>query len=172
MSLVGIFPKDMVGPRYEQNDLVALFPVGSSSKDNQGATWTYVSFSAAVAQYDTVWFDENFAALTVLNATTPASQRPAGIGLAQVAAPTGVSYGWVWGGGNGCGGIGTGLKANVLVSCIKDTPLYATSTAGKLDDSSTAHYQILGLTTTATEPGTGTAAIEVFAALPLALSGV
>lgn len=170
MALSGIYPL-LTSVRFEQNDLSAIFRLGSSCPDNQGGQWTYCSFAAGGSIYDAYWIDENYAAVTLLNATTPASQRPVGVGLGQVAMAAS-SYGWLWCGGQSCGGVGFGIKANVLISCVKDVPLYATGTAGKLDDGSTLHYQILGLCTTANEPGSGTAAIEVFASMPLSLTGL
>lgn len=166
-TLTKIYPKDLVNARYEQNDASALFPVGSASYDNYGGLWNYVSFSAVVAIYDAVWIDETYAALTILNATTPAAARPVSVGIAQIAAPSTASYGWVWRGGGG--GTTYGIKVNVLISCVKDVPLYATATAGKLDDAPTTQYKVSSLGITATEPGTATAAIECYASIPMNL---
>lgn len=166
--LVGIFPIDEQGVRFEQVDTAKQFPLGFAVQDNQGGMWKYCSFAAGGALYDTYWIDENFAAVTLLNATTPASLRPVGIGIA-CAVFTATTYGWLWCGGVSAGGVGSGIKANVLISCVKDVAIYATSTAGKLDDASTSNYRLINLCTTATEPGTGTAAIEVFSTGYLAL---
>jgi len=172
MALKGIYPKDMVGVQYEVIDSTPRFRIGENAPDNNGGQWEYVKFTGTGALGDCYWVDESGNAVTVLNATTPASQRPVALGIAQVANTAANSYGWLWLGGFGAGGVGSGIVCNVLISCVKDVPLYCTATAGKLDDSSTSHYQVLGLCTCATEPGTGTAAIEVFASLPLSLSGI
>lgn len=171
-QLVGIFPVMVEGARYEQNDLTAQFPVGTCSVDNQGGHWKYTSFSGAVAINSCVWIDETVAALKLVTGSVPASQQPVGIGFNQVAAPAGVSFGWVWQGGPSCGGVGFGIKGTVLISCVKDVPLFATSTAGALDDSVVSHYQIFGLSSTITEPGTGTTTAELTASQILCITGV
>lgn len=166
-----IYPINMQGVRFEQNDLSPLFLVGSNCDDNDGGRWIYVSFSTALAINSWVWVDETGAALGLLNATTPASQRPCPVGAIQFASPSGVSYGWIWNGGSGAGGVGSGIKGLVVASTAKDVPLYATGTSGVVGSSSTSHYQILGLTSCATDAGSGVAQ-EMFASLPLSLSGV
>lgn len=167
-TLAQTFPLNLQGARFEQNDSSPLFPVGTVADDSQGGQWIYVKSTAAIAQYDLCWVDETgFVALTMLNATTPAAGRPVILGIAQVAFPTGTTYGWLWRGPGG--GVGVGLKVNALISCVKDVALYATATAGKVDDAATTNYKIGGFTLTATEPGTGTTAIECYASLPLSL---
>ena len=160
------------GVRFEQNDTTQQFALGEGVYDNQGGLWKYVSFSGVVAINSCCWIDETFAALKLVTGSAPASQYPVTIGFNQVAAPSGVSYGWLWTGGPGCGGVGFGIKGTVLISCVKDVPLFATSTAGALDDSSVSHYQIYGLCSTVTEPGTGTNTYEMYASDFLSISGV
>ena len=134
--------------------------VGDIGWDRRGA-WRFCQFGSAITQYDAVVYGNAIGTTvnlaTAQSATTAlVSTGPANIGIAQGTFSSG-DYGWVW---IGCGGgLGSGVKVRVLVSCVYGVKLYTTATAGCLDDSVTAGL-IAGLSICVTEPGSGTASIE------------
>jgi hypothetical protein len=134
--------------------------VGDLGVDRRGL-WRCCLFNTAVTAYDLVVFGTTVGQTTALATagsatTTLVSTGPAMGGVAQAAFASG-DYGWVWIGQGG--GLGLGVKVRVLISCALGVKLYTTATAGCADDSSTAGL-IAGLSITAAEPGSGTAAIE------------
>ncbi len=99
------------------------FSVGQMTVGTDGSQWTFVLASGAIAQYDFVGIDENFAAAPLTEAMADAGWI---IGAAQVAIAS-ASYGWI------CTK-GANVSGNVLASCAADVPLYVSATAGSLDD--------------------------------------
>lgn len=115
------------------------FAVGTVTKGTDNSEWVFVLASGNIGEYDFVGINSGGTAAS-LTATT-AAVAPA-IGVAQVAILD-TYYGWVCTkGGNGA----VSYRGNVLLSCAKNVPLYATATAGYLDDAqgSSTWARILG----------------------------
>ncbi len=103
-------------------------PVGTRVMTIGDGEAVFVLAGGTINQYDWVGIDAAGVA-TALTATTAATKPD--IGVCQVAIAS-ASYGWAaTKGGNSTPGA---IRGNVLASCAKDVPLYATATAGYLDD--------------------------------------
>lgn len=100
--------------------------LGTVVHGTNGDRFMYVLAGGAIAQYAWVGVDETYSA-TELTITNAAAGHL--IGVAQVAFASG-DYGWVQ-----VGGIARG---NVAASCAADVALYTTTTAGVLDDATSA----------------------------------
>lgn len=121
--------------------------VGTVVKGTGNSEFVYVQANGAIAQYDAVAVDsdEQAAPLSATNAITGVV-----IGVAQVAFADN-EYGFVQTRGD--------VSVNVLASAAADVQLYATATAGSLDDAGTVSLQGIVLTETATGAGDVTANI-------------
>ncbi len=106
-----------------------------------GSRYILVKASSTIAQYDAVVIIQEGSAsdgvigavpVTTTNALT--SQR---LGVAQTAI-TSSEYGWIAVQGNN-------LRVNTLIACQPSVPLYTTSTAGKLDDTTVTAGYCLGI---------------------------
>lgn len=150
--------------RFEETVSFSKFSVGEGAVDSDGGHWRFVKASEDIAAFDAVKIDDDYGIARLT--TTIAGTEPTNVGIAQVAFKSG-EYGWVFEGPGG--GIGKGIKVNVLVSCAADAKLYTTATAGKLDDTSTKVVQNIKIVTA--EPGVGTAAIECYATGLLTING-
>ncbi len=128
MALIGIYPNEVVGARFEQTDTTSLFPSGTICTDNLGGIWKYGQATAAIAQYNLCYGTgagtPAFTSATAALLTTTASYF---IGIAQVAFAIN-EYGWFWCGIGG--GVGHGLKVNVAASTAANVKLFGTVTAG------------------------------------------
>ena len=131
-----------------------IFGLGDSATGKDGTKWMYVTASAAIAQYDVVGVDENFAAAPLTKAMADDGWF---IGFAQDAFASGAS-GFV-----ACNG--SNIQANVLANCAADAALYTTATAGSLDDESTNQTKISGVTAV-TAVGGSAGNVEVIANNP------
>jgi hypothetical protein len=100
--------------------------LGTQVFGQTGERYIYVTAGGVIAQYAWVGYDEAFSA-TELTFTNAAAGH--GIGVAQVAFASG-DYGWVQ-----TGGVASG---KVAASCAADVALYTTTTAGVLDDATSA----------------------------------
>lgn len=126
--------------------------------------FVFVKASAAVGQYDFVLVaKDNTAAKTGTGAIGTVNQ----VGVAQVAFASG-EYGWVWIGGANGGGIGSGIKGNLLASCVVDVPLLNSGTAGSADDTGTVRIQNVASTVTV---GGSAAAVELRSTGHLVVNG-
>lgn len=136
------------------------FTLGACAVGSDGTEWLYVQCASAqaITQYDTVTVDENFVASPVTAAALNVGHK---IGFAQ-AAFTKNEFGWV-------ATRGSNINARVAASCNADVELYATATAGVLDDAvTTATDLVKGVVAVA---GTTTAvakAVEILATWPRA----
>lgn len=130
--------------------------LGELAWGSEGTEWVYVNFEAAVKQYHAVEIDENYNAspLTIANMTNGYD-----IGFTQVAANSG-EKGWV-------AKRGSNIKALVAASCNADVALFATSTAGVLDDAGgTATDRIDGVVAVTGSTTATAKAVEVIARYP------
>jgi hypothetical protein len=155
MSLSGIYPIVGLDARYEEISALPLFTVNKVSIDNQGGFWKYVRASGDLNK-------NNAAAITcaatplaipltitALTASPFTTTSPISIGITQIGIPD-TYYGWIWCGGPGVGGVGSGIKCRLGTDCAQYMPLYAHATAGKLDDAVVTNAQISGLFATET----------------------
>lgn len=128
---------------------------GTRLNGNNGSSWMYVRASLSIAQYDAVALVyKTTGAAGASTSTVPVAvpltittgQVASGIGFAQIAFPDKGSYGWV--------NVGGTPIVKLAIDCEPYVPLYATATAGVLDDA-TVSVAITGLyaTTSATAAG-------------------
>lgn len=105
----------------------------------------FVQADGAVAQYAFVKISDDGQADELT--TTNAGSNNLQVGVAQVAAADN-EYLWVWIGGVGGGGVGSGIKGKCAASYAADANLNTTATDGVADDASTTKIQnVVGLTT-------------------------
>lgn len=105
----------------------------------------FVQADGAVAQYAFVKISDDGQADELT--TTNAGSNNLQVGVAQVAALDN-EYLWVWIGGPGGGGVGSGIKGKVAASYAADANLNTTATDGVADDASTTLIKdVVGLTT-------------------------
>lgn len=105
----------------------------------------FVQADGTIAQYAFVKISDDGQAVELT--TTNAGSNNLQVGVAQVAAADN-EYLWVWVGGLGGGGVGSGIKGKVAASYAADSNLNTTATAGVADDASTTKIaNVVGLTT-------------------------
>jgi hypothetical protein len=105
----------------------------------------FVQADGALAQYAFVAISDDGQADELT--TTNAGSNNLQVGVAQVAALDN-EYLWVWIGGPGGGGVGSGIKGKVAASYAADTNLNTTANDGIADDASTTVIKdVVGLTT-------------------------
>lgn len=105
----------------------------------------FVQADGALAQYAFVKVSDDGQADELT--TTNAGSNNLQVGVAQVAAADN-EYLWVWIGGPGAGGVGSGIKGKVALNYAADNNLNTTATDGVADDASTTKIQnVVGLTT-------------------------
>ena len=131
------------------------FPLGTLTSDGNGGWYEYIRADAALGQYAAVKVDDDGEA-TELD-TTLSGAEPTRVASVQVAFAD-TEYGWGARMGN--------FTQEVLISCAADVKLYTTATAGALDDTATDLVQ--GVKILTAEPGSGTANIAAFSAIPMA----
>jgi hypothetical protein len=116
-------------------------------------SFVFVQASGAIGQYDWVHIDTDGQAA---KCTTTLAGQTSQVGAAQVAAADN-EYLWVFVGGAQGGGLGKGIKGNILTGYVAKNTLYTTSTAGAADDAATTKLNgVVGLAAT-----TGTQAVEL-----------
>ena len=124
----------VIGVNLTQVDDSALFPTGTLVNLSDGGQAMYIHASAsALSTYAAVSVDENGVA-TMLTATN-ANTNPT-VAFAQVSIATS-AYGWVHLGGK--------VTVNLAAQCADQVPLWATSTAGVLDDATASVGYINGV---------------------------
>ena len=124
----------------------SLFPVtpGSRVTTSNNGVYMFVRAESDIAAYDAVIMSTfaDSASLTPVMRAVPVTTTNAAalgynmVGFAQNAIASSY-YGWV--------GINGLLKVNLLVACNPKVPLYTTSTAGKLDDTTVSAGYIQGI---------------------------
>lgn len=97
-------------------------------------SFIFVQADGAIAQYAFVKISDDGQADELT--TTNAGSNNLQVGVAQVAALDN-EYLWVWVGGIGGGGVGTGIKGKVAANYVADNNLQTTATDGVADDAST-----------------------------------
>jgi hypothetical protein len=128
-------------------------PLGTTVKATDGTEYVRVQASGAIAQYDAVGIDENFAAAPL---TTAMAGDGWFIGFAQVAFAS-ADYGWV-------ATRGSNINCKVAAACAADVALFTTATAGTLDDATTT-TKIDGIVAV-TAVGTAAGNVEIIATQP------
>jgi hypothetical protein len=124
----------------------SLFPVtpGSRVTTSNNGVYMFVRAESDIAAYDAVIMSTfaDSASLTPVMRAVPVTTTNAAalgynmVGFAQNAIASSY-YGWV--------GINGLLKVNLLIACNPKVPLYTTSTAGKLDDTTVSSGYIQGV---------------------------
>ena len=124
----------------------SLFPVtpGSRVATSNNGQYVFVRAESTIAQYDAVimsTFGDSASATPVLRAVPVTTTNAAALGWNMVgfaqSAIASSYYGWV-----GLNGV---LKVNLLILCNPKVPLYTTSTAGSLDDTTVSAGFIQGI---------------------------
>lgn len=125
----------------------------------------YIKAAAAITSGDVLLITMSTGSATgITTALTDAGTTTAGqlIGVAHTTLASG-QHGWACLKGVPTDGI------NVAASCVRGSPLYTTTTAGRLDDTSTSSHLILGIELTAT--ATGAAVTAGICSNPVLASG-
>jgi hypothetical protein len=118
--------------------------VGAVGSTPEG-DYMFVQADGAVAQYAFVKISDDGQADELT--TTNAGSNNLQVGVAQIGAADN-EYLWVWIGGPGGGGVGSGIKGKCAASYAADANLNTTATDGVADDASTTRIQnVVGLTT-------------------------
>ena len=125
--------------------------LGQRVSGSDNTEWVFVQANGAITQYDTVGIDEDFQAAALTKAMADDGWM---IGFAQVAFADN-DYGWV-------ATKGTNIRARGAAACAADVPLYTTSTAGVLDDTSASQTKIDGVVFIATTSATNGEIIATF----------
>lgn len=137
-----------------------MFPLGTQVSATDGSLFEYVTCLSVISQYNLVNINDagqaSNAETTLLAAGT--LNNVGKLGVSQVSIPLS-SYGWVQRSGL--------MVVNVLANCQDYVPLFATSTAGKVDDVTVSEMLILGLRTVTSI--TTASAVTAVGAAPLQL---
>jgi hypothetical protein len=121
------------------------FGLGDRYTDHDGKEWVFVRASAAVAQFDSVTYDETYGTV-VAPLSTANDARGDLVGAAPVAIAAG-DYGWLQ--------VRGPCSVNVKASCAANVRLNTTASAGLLDDDGTAGaMQVEGFYLTGARGGT------------------
>ena len=157
---VEVYPRDMVGARFEETSTTALFPVGTVCVDNQGGQWLYVKAAETLTVHSLCHVTNASIILgTWLAEMTEASDIATGpkfVGLNQVAFAAS-DFGWIARGPGG--GLGKGIKVRAENATAGALLHPLSGTAGAVDDANVDEGVIAGLTTLVTT--TTIAATEV-----------
>ena len=149
------FTSGLVGGDLTATPTTPSFAVGTRTTGSDGTTWVYVNASGAIAQYDFVGIDENYAA-------APLSTAMAGdgwmVGTAQVAFDS-ADYGWVCLSGTNVSGTG-------ITGAAADVALYTSGTAGTLTDSTTIGTKIDGVVFVTSPTTSAGVSVEVIMTYP------
>jgi hypothetical protein len=124
------------------------FQLGGRAALSDGGETMYIKASSAITAGDVLLIDSAGAAAPITTALCDAGTATAHkyIGVAHTTLASG-QHGWACTRGVPTAGI------SVLASCVKGSPLYTTSTAGALDDTSSSSHLISGIQITATATG-------------------
>lgn len=130
----------LIGVNTANPTTTAEFGLGDRHTDHDGKIWVYVQASANIAQYDVVVYDESYTTLAA-PVSTSNDARGDKLGVAAVAF-TDNEYGWLQ--------IYGPCTLKVLGSCVPNSELTTTGTAGSLDDATTSSLVVAdGIVTTA-----------------------
>ena len=133
-------------------DTVQRHPTGALAWDNRGNEFVYLKGVASTIHGSVVTYDEN-GDTTLLTTTTilTANRRSESFAVSQSA---NVASQWGWYATKMQVNVNDTYKLAVLASAVKGASLYATATAGYVDDTATEAGRVLGLHLTATATGT------------------
>ena len=133
---------------------------------SDGGEAMYIKAGSTIAAGDVLLIDSAGSAVPITTALTDKGTATAHkyIGVAHVDITTS-SYGWACTRGIPTAGI------NVAASCVRGSPLYTTTTPGRLDDTDTSSHLISGIETTATATGAAVTA-GYLSVNPVLVSGV
>lgn len=136
------------------------FPLGTQVQATDGSLFEYCTCLSIISQYNAVIINAAGQAsnLETTNAAAGTDGNTGKIGVAQTSIPLS-SYSWIQRSGK--------MVVNVLANCQDWELLFATSTAGKLDDVTVSAMLILGLRTTTST--TTASAMTAVGAAPLQL---
>ena len=140
------------------------FQLGARAKLSDGGETMYIKAGAAITAGDVLQINSTGSAVGITTALCDAGTTTAQeyIGVANTTLASG-QHGWACTGGIPLAGI------SVAASCVRGSPLYTTTTAGQLDDTSSSSHLISGIQTTVT--ATGAAVVAGFVTTPLLVSG-
>lgn len=145
---------------YASNEAIAS--LGEFDHGVDGTIWMFVRAAADIAQYQCVSIDENYEASLVTQTAVAAGHK---IGFAQIAISDD-QHGWV-------AVSGSNISHTCLKSCAADADLYATASAGFLDDAVSTGHLIHGVVAVGTATsGAGGEALEIIATFPHAGNAV
>ena len=134
MAAGSVSSSSVIGVTLTANDTTAVFPPGTIVNLNDGGQAMYVkSSTSALSTYAAVSIGQNGIATMLTTTNGGASPR---VGFAQTSIATS-NYGWVQLGGQ--------FLVNVAAQCASSVPLFTTSTAGVLDDSTVTAGYVMGL---------------------------
>lgn len=116
--------------------------VGTEVMTSDGGAAILVKATSTIAQYDAVIIIQTSSAvgasIGAVPVTTTNALTSSRIAFAQTAI-TSSEYGWVF-------TSGSDIRVNCLIACQPAVPLFTTSTAGKLDDTTVTAGYCLGVT--------------------------
>lgn len=120
------------------------YAAGTLGHGSSGTEWVYVQAAGSIAQYDFVTLDENYQAVGMTLTTGALGHL---VGIAQIAM---ADNEWAW-----VARRGSDIQGNTLTSCLPDVLLWATATAGHLDDisASAGSVEVVGIVLVATQSG-------------------
>ena len=134
MANLGISASSVIGVNLSRMDSSALFPLGMIVNLTDGGQAMYVKASASALSTFAAC-SINKAGVATMLTTSNAPNSPA-VGFAQISIATS-DFGWVRLGGT--------CLVNLASQCAPNVPLFATSTAGVLDDATSTLGYIPGL---------------------------
>ena len=130
-----------VTPALDANTSDARCPVGTVVTTTEGGQAIYVQATSTINQYDAVVVlntsSATGASIGAVPVTTTNALKSQRLGFAQTAI-TSSYYGWITLSGNN-------LRVNSLIACQPAVPLFTTSTAGWLDDTTVTAGYCLGV---------------------------
>jgi hypothetical protein len=146
------------GANFTESTTDQRFALGQVLEGANNSQWTYVKSGEAITQYMAVAIDEEFVARKLTKALADSRQT---IGFAQFAFSASNTYGWVPTKASG------NISVLVKASCAADTRLQTTSSAGVLDDTTTATQTYIdGVVVVVAATSSGTQAEECIATWP------
>lgn len=134
----------------------AEFDLGTTVKGKDSQVWEYVQAAGAITQNFAVGIDENGQAAHLTGAMVQAGYK---IGWASAGAFSDNDFGWVC--RSGCN-----FNGQVGSSCAADISLYATATAGVLDDAGTSINLLDGVVAVAANNTATAGPVEIMATFP------
>lgn len=131
----------IVTPALDAMTADARCEVGTIAATSDGGQAIYVQATSTIAQYDAVVISNAGSAVGAAYGAVPVSTTNAlksqRLGFAQTAITSGY-YGWI-------SLSGSNLRINTLIGCNPAVPLFTTSTAGSLDDTTVTAGYCLGV---------------------------